>query len=69
MIYYHAGFEVNFSDFFFLRGGMNQGYWTAGVEFATRFFQLQASSYGQEVGTTSATIEDRRWVGSFAIRF
>ena len=65
----HAGFEINFSDFFFLRGGLNQRYWTGGVEFATRFFQLQAASYGEEVGTAAANVEDRRWVGSFAIRF
>ena len=65
----HVGAEIGFADFFFVRGGMNQRYWTAGLEFATRFFQLQAASYGEEIGTPSATIEDRRWVGAMAIRF
>jgi hypothetical protein len=65
----HAGFEANFSDFAFLRVGANQGYWTGGIEFATERFQLQAASYGEEIGLPSAKKEDRRWVGKFAVRF
>ncbi|CAN5453168.1 hypothetical protein BH10BDE1_BH10BDE1_07250 [soil metagenome] len=65
----HAGFEVNFSDFAFLRVGANQGYWTGGIEFATERFQLQAASYGEEIGLPNAKKEDRRWVGKFAVRF
>lgn len=65
----HAGLEINIADFAFLRGGANQGYWTAGVEFATERFQLQAASYGEELGTPTLRKEDRRWVGKFAIRF
>ena len=69
----HAGLEINFADFFFLRGGMNQRYWTAGVELATERFQFQATSYGEEIGNATAEpvtyLEDRRWVGKFAIRF
>ena len=66
---YHVGVELNIADFFFLRGGVNQRYWTAGVEFATRYFQLQATSYGEEVGTATVNKEDRRYVGKLAIRF
>ena len=69
----HAGLEFNFADFFFLRGGMNQRYWTAGIELASERFQLQAASYGEEIGTATAAgitpKEDRRFVGKFAIRF
>ncbi len=65
----HAGVEFNFSDFAFLRAGANQGYWTGGIEFATQRFQLQAASYGEEIGTPSGRKEDRRWVGKFALRF
>jgi len=65
----HAGLEFNFSDFFFLRGGMNQRYWTAGIEISTMRFQLQAASYGEEIGTMAANKEDRRWVAKIAIRF
>lgn len=65
----HAGFEANISDFAFIRLGANQGYWTGGIEFATERFQLQAASYGEEIGPPTAKKEDRRWVGKFAVRF
>jgi hypothetical protein len=65
----HAGLEFNIHDFFFIRGGMNQRYWTAGVELASERFQLQAGSYGEEIGTTAAPKEDRRWIGKFSLRF
>jgi len=66
---YRLGTELNVADFFFLRAGVHQRYWTAGIEFATPYFQLQGASYGEEVGTSSGNIEDRRWVGAFSIRF
>ncbi len=65
----HIGAEINFADFAFLRAGANQGYWTAGLEFATEKFQLQIASYGEEIGIPTVKKEDRRWVGKFAIRF
>lgn len=65
----HAGVELNFADFAFIRGGANQGYWTAGLEFSTEKFQLQFATYGEELGTPTARQEDRRWVGKFALRF
>lgn len=67
--HYHGGFELNFSDFLFLRGGYNEGYWTGGVEFAIENYQIQFTSYGEEVGTGSTHQEDRRYMGGFAIRF
>lgn len=67
--HYHGGVELNFGDFFFLRGGYNQGYWTGGVEIAIENYQIQFTSYGEEVGTGSTTQEDRRYMGGFAIRF
>ena len=65
----HAGVEFNIADFAFIRGGANQGYWTAGLEFATERFQLQLASYGEELGTPALKKEDRRWVGKLALRF
>lgn len=65
----HAGVEFNFADTIFVRAGANQGYWTAGVEFASEKWQLQASSYGEEIGTPNGRREDRRWVGKIALRF
>jgi hypothetical protein len=65
----HGGIEFNFSDTFFLRGGMNQNYWTAGMELAVFNSQIQIASYGEEVGTEAVKKEDRRYVGKFAWRF
>jgi len=65
----HAGMELNLHDFLFLRGGMNQKYWTAGVELATENFQLQAATYGEDVGAVGTPVEDRRWVTKFTFRF
>ncbi len=65
----HAGLEFNFHDFFFLRGGMNQRYWTGGIELASENFQLQAASYGEDIGPIGTPREDRRWVTKFSFRF
>ena len=65
----HVGAELNIADVIFIRGGMNQRYWTAGLEISTEHFQFQAASYGQEIGISTATQEDRRYVGKIAIRF
>lgn len=65
----HYGMEFNFKDVFFIRGGMNQGYWTAGIEIAMFNYQLQAATYGEEIGTVTTELEDRRYVGKFSWRF
>ena len=65
----HGGMEFNFGDVFFVRGGYNQRYWTAGVELASEFFQIQASSYGEEIGTQTSSEEDRRYSVKLAWRF
>lgn len=67
--YTHVGYEYNFGDVIFLRMGMNQRYWTAGIEFATQYFQFQAASYGEDVGPDGSPEESRRLVGKFAFRF
>lgn len=73
----HGGMEINFSDVFFLRAGMNQGYWTAGMEIAVLNTQLQVATYGEEISdviasgstATYTTKEDRRYVAKFSYRF
>lgn len=65
----HAGMEFNFGDVFFVRGGYNQRYWTAGIELASEHFQIQATSYGEEIGDQTDPQEDRRYVVKFAWRF
>lgn len=65
----HFGTEFNFGDVFFFRAGYNQRYWTAGAELASERFQFQLASYGEEVGTSTNNIEDRRSVMKLAFRF
>ncbi len=65
----HSGIEANFADILFLRAGYNQNYWTAGIEFATGHMQFQAATYGENIGTDTALVEDRRYVGKFVFRF
>lgn len=66
---YHAGAEINFGDVFFVRAGYNQRYWTGGLELASENFQIQLGSYGEEVGTVAAPVEDRRYALKLAFRF
>ena len=65
----HGGFEYNFADAFFIRGGMNQSYWTGGLELSMMNYQFQAASYGEDIGTPDKPREDRRYVVKFAFRF
>lgn len=65
----HYGLEFNFFDKLFVRGGMNQGYWTTGLEVASENMQFQLAYYGEEIGTKDAEKEDRRYIFKFALRF
>lgn len=65
----HVGYELNLGDILFLRGGWNQQYWTAGLEFAVGFQQLQFATYGEEIGTDTQSREDRRYVVQYGLRF
>lgn len=66
---FHAGVEFNYADALFLRGGMNQRYYTAGLELAIINYQFQAATYGEEIGTADENREDRRYVVKFSFRF
>ncbi len=65
----HGGAEFNFGDAFFVRAGVNQAYWTAGLELSMFSYQIQVASYGEDIGTTTTPREDRRYVVKFAFRF
>jgi hypothetical protein len=65
----HYGMEFNFFDKLFVRGGLNQGYWTTGIEVASANMQFQVTTYGEEIGTKDAKREDRRYIFKFALRF
>lgn len=65
----HFGLEINNGDRFFIRAGLNQGYWTAGLELAFAAFQFQIASFGEEIGTANDRQEDRRLSAKFSFRF
>ncbi len=73
----HGGVEFNFNDVLFVRGGYNQGYWTAGLELDIGQNQLQLASYGEEIasvplvgsGGTYTPTQDRRYVFEYAFRY
>ncbi|MBK9294610.1 MAG: hypothetical protein IPM57_09215 [Oligoflexia bacterium] len=65
----HTGLEVNFSDFIYLRAGMNQRYYTAGLEMSFDRQQLQLATYGEEIGTYPSYREDRRFIFMYGFRF
>ncbi len=69
----HFGFETNFRDVLFFRGGMNQRYWTAGFEIASERVSWQVASYGEEIGTVINGVttprEDRRYNMKITVRF
>lgn len=65
----HGGIELNFRDAVFLRAGYHQRYWSAGMEFSMKNYQLQFASYGEEIGTKENPREDRRYNAKFSYRF
>ncbi len=65
----HVGYEMNFSDIFFVRAGYHQRYWTGGIELASESAQFQLSSYGEEIGNSTIPKEDRRWALKLSFRF
>ncbi|MCB0414697.1 MAG: hypothetical protein KDD50_10215 [Bdellovibrionales bacterium] len=67
--YLHTGMEVNFLDALFVRFGMNQTYFTGGLEMAFGNIQLQMATYGEEIGYGTTLREDRRYTAKFAYRF
>ncbi len=56
----HFGTEAAWSVFR-LRGGINQGYFTAGLGIDLAFFQLNVATYGEELGLNPGVLEDRRY--------
>ncbi len=65
----HAGAEFNWNDIFYFRLGVNQLYWTTGIEIATERLSWQVTTYGEEVGVKDNPKEDRRISTKIAFRF
>jgi hypothetical protein len=69
----HMGAEMSWKMYNWWKGhwsvGFNQSYWTAGVGLRLGWFQMDAVSYGEEVGTESAPNENRRYMLELALDF
>jgi hypothetical protein len=59
----HAGFEIDYSPGTWfevqLRAGVNQMYFTAGATLLLGIIEIDAVTYGEEVGTSTTNIENR----------
>jgi hypothetical protein len=56
----HLGTEAWLFNFFGLRGGINQGYFTFGLSLAVPVVQIDFFTYGEELGQSAGTKGDRR---------
>ncbi|MCM2354595.1 MAG: hypothetical protein NDI63_13340 [Pseudobdellovibrio sp.] len=69
----HAGLEFDYSPSGWFkaqfRGGMNQGYYTAGTTLLLGVFNIEAATYGEEVGTASNKVENRVYAAKFGMNF
>lgn len=64
----HFGMEIAL-PIFAVRGGFNQGYYTAGAGIDLPFVKVDAATYGVELGEYPGQKEDRRYILSATIEF
>ena len=57
----HFGGEVYLLSTFSVRGGINQGYMTAGVGLDLKYINIDLSTYGEELSLNAGNFEDRRY--------
>lgn len=62
----HLGLEIEFPGFA-VRGGANQGYYTAGASLNLKYLTVDAATYGVELGNYPGQMEDRRYIASVVI--
>lgn len=65
---FSAGFERVWRDIFYIRAGINHGYWSAGLELSSERWSWQVYSYGEEIGVQNDRKEDRRFGTKFSVR-
>jgi hypothetical protein len=63
----HMGIELKTPWFVAIRGGINQGYFTAGATVDFRLLRLDFATYTEEVGSYAGQRGDQRYVGQFTI--
>jgi len=64
-----VGAECKFFDFLFVRTGLYQGYFTAGLNLEGRIARLDLLTYAEEIGAYSGQRADRRYAGRFVFGF
>ena len=64
----HIGAEVEFLSIFTIRGGINQGYLTAGLGLDLRIITVEVATYSEEMGLNAGVLEDRRYAASVALQ-
>lgn len=64
----HAGLEIEM-PLFSVRGGFNQGYYTAGASIDVWILRIDAATYGVELGEYPGQQEDRRYVFQISTDF
>lgn len=64
----HLGAEA-FLNPFAIRAGFNQGYLCAGLGYTAGLFMVNASTYGEEMGLNTGSLEDRRYALDFGLQF
>jgi len=69
--HFHAGWEYNYKNSFYLRGGVNQGiYWTAGLGVELGGLGLEFASYGENLAPRGSTrISDRKYMARYVLAF
>ncbi|MGE4234003.1 MAG: hypothetical protein AB7F43_11805 [Bacteriovoracia bacterium] len=58
----HMGLETKLLHFLSIRGGANQGYYTAGLGIDIPILKIDLATYGEELGAVAGQLEDRRYV-------
>lgn len=65
----HLGAEVRFPAILAVRGGFNQGYWTAGATLNVWILKIAYATYAEELGAFAGQRDDRRHVAQVVIGF
>ena len=64
---WHAGWEFNIEKTFYLRAGLNEGYyWTGGLGIDLKLSRLELASYGEDVRFGNSGRRDDR---KYALRY
>jgi hypothetical protein len=64
----HMGLEIQLPGLA-LRGGANQGYYTAGFGLNMNYLKIEAATYGVELNTYPGQLEDRRYILQVTLDF